>query len=121
MGIFAGIDNTVHAASSGNLLTSADDIVGKNLSVLYEQERKTDEEDDDSDSRSNAGSEAEPKKPKRTRTAFTTHQLDQLELCFASSAYPDAFTRDDISRRLNIKEDRIQVHDNIELLSQAIL
>ena len=100
-----GIDNTT---GSGDLLNT-DDMVGKNLPVMYEHDRKTDEDDDDSDARSNNGSETEPKKPKRTRTAFTTHQLDQLELCFASSAYPDAFTRDDISRRLNIKEDRIQV------------
>ena len=84
---------------------------GKNLSIVYEDDprHECNDEDDDSDSPSNNESECEPKKPKRTRTAFTAHQLDQLELYFALSAYPDAFTRDDISRRLNIKEDRIQV------------
>lgn len=51
----------------------------------------------------------EPKKPKRTRTAFSNLQLDQLELAFSRSHYPDVFTREDLSTKLNIKEDRIQV------------
>lgn len=51
----------------------------------------------------------EPKKPKRTRTAFSNHQLDQLELAFSRSHYPDVFTREDLSNKLSIKEDRIQV------------
>ncbi len=68
-----------------------------------------DYDDDDSDSRSCDENEAEPKKPKRTRTAFSTHQLDQLELLFATTHYPDVFTREETAKRLNIKEDRIQV------------
>ena len=82
------------------------------VTMLYEDRPSEcdEEEDDDSDSKSNTENESsEPKKPKRTRTAFTTQQLDQLEIYFSMSPYPDAFTRDDISRRLNIKEDRIQV------------
>ena len=69
-----------------------------------------DYDDDDSDSRSCDENEAEPKKPKRTRTAFSTHQLDQLELLFATTHYPDVFTREETAKRLNIKEDRIQVN-----------
>lgn len=56
-----------------------------------------------------AESVEEPKKPKRTRTAFSNLQLDQLELAFSRSHYPDVFTREDLSNKLNIKEDRIQV------------
>lgn len=71
------------------------------------------EEEDDQESYhsspTNNDGENEPKKPKRTRTAFTTHQLDQLEICFSNSSYPDAFTRDEIAKHLSIKEDRIQV------------
>lgn len=51
----------------------------------------------------------EPKKAKRTRTAFSNLQLDQLELAFSRSHYPDVFTREDLSNKLSIKEDRIQV------------
>lgn len=51
----------------------------------------------------------EPRKPKRTRTAYSNYQLDQLELVFATAHYPDVFTREELSRRLCIKEDRIQV------------
>ena len=68
-----------------------------------------DYDDEDSDARSCDENESEPKKPKRTRTAFSTHQLDQLELLFATTHYPDVFTREETAKRLNIKEDRIQV------------
>lgn len=51
----------------------------------------------------------EPKKPKRTRTAFSNMQLDQLEYVFENvSQYPDVFVREELSKRLAIKEDRIQ-------------
>lgn len=75
----------------------------------YNSLNDDDYDDDDSDSRSCEENEAEPKKPKRTRTAFNTHQLDQLELLFASTHYPDVFTREETAKRLSIKEDRIQV------------
>jgi hypothetical protein len=67
----------------------------------------------DSSPPSSHGETEEPKKPKRTRTAFSNLQLDQLELAFSRSHYPDVFTREDLSNNLNIKEDRIQVcmHD----------
>ncbi len=54
----------------------------------------------------------EPKKPKRTRTAFSNMQLDQLEYVFENvSQYPDVFVREELSKRLGIKEDRIQVRE----------
>lgn len=75
--------------------------------------------DDESDTNSGTEKDAEPKKPKRTRTAYSNSQLDQLELIFATTHYPDVFTREDLSRRLGIREDRIQVrwHD---ILSRRI-
>lgn len=51
----------------------------------------------------------EPKKPKRTRTAYSNYQLDQLELVFQQTHYPDVFLREEMSNRLGIREDRIQV------------
>lgn len=49
------------------------------------------------------------RKPKRSRTAFTESQLDELELEFYKHKYPDVYTRESIARRLNIKADRVQV------------
>ena len=60
----------------------------------------------------------EPKKPKRSRTAYSNYQLDQLELMFAQTQYPDIFLREDLSSRLGIREDRIQVRG---LYSFAVL
>ena len=52
----------------------------------------------------------EPKKPKRTRTAYSNNQLDQLELVFSTQTqYPDVFLREELAKTLGIKEDRIQV------------
>ena len=72
-----------------------------------------DESNDDSSNHSSQGEAEslidEPKKAKRTRTAFSNLQLDQLELAFSRSHYPDVFTREDLSNKLNIREDRIQV------------
>ena len=57
----------------------------------------------------NAYSIEEPKKPKRTRTAYSNNQLDQLELVFSQTQYPDVFLREELAKSLGIKEDRIQV------------
>lgn len=65
--------------------------------------------DEESDENVTLDKDSEPKKPKRTRTAYSNSQLDQLELIFATTHYPDVFTREDLSRRLGIREDRIQV------------
>ena len=78
-----------------------------------EEEESGNESDNSSNHSQSSHGEAEsidePKKPKRTRTAYSNHQLDQLELAFSRSHYPDVFTREDLSNKLNIKEDRIQV------------
>ena len=43
------------------------------------------------------------------RTAYSNFQLDQLEITFTQTQYPDVFVREELSNRLGIKEDRIQV------------
>ena len=84
-----------------------------------EKEEEEEEEDsgEDSDgefscysSRGSGGSVEEPKKPKRTRTAYSNYQLDQLELVFTQTQYPDVFLREEMASRLGIREDRIQVY-----------
>ena len=76
-----------------------------------EETSEADESSDESDGNSTQEDEKdlEPRKPKRTRTAYSNYQLDQLELVFTTTQYPDAFAREELSRRLCIKEDRIQV------------
>lgn len=53
----------------------------------------------------------EPKRPRRTRIAYSNYQLDQLELVFIRTQYPDVYLREEMADRLGIKEDRIQVQD----------
>lgn len=77
-------------------------------------EDSDDEIDGDSSSRSHSSNgdidgTDKPRKPKWTRTAYSTNQLDQLELAFSRAHYPDPFTREVLSANLGIKEDRIQV------------
>ena len=51
----------------------------------------------------------EPKRTRRTRIAYSNYQLDQLELVFIRTQYPDVYLREEMADRLGIKEDRIQV------------
>ena len=46
---------------------------------------------------------------KRTRTTFSQHQLDQLELVFHRTHYPDVLLREKLSTRIDIPESRVQV------------
>ena len=46
---------------------------------------------------------------KRTRTAFTETQLDQMELVFYQNNYPDMYSRSEMSKIIAVNEDRIQV------------
>lgn len=82
------------------------------------EEEESESDDDGSDGGSSTHSQSscggslatdEPKKPKRTRTAYSNYQLDQLELIFSQTQYPDVFLREELANRLGIKEDRIQV------------
>ena len=47
---------------------------------------------------------------RRRRTAFTNEQLDRLEDAFEKERFPGIQIREDLSRELNIGEDRIQVN-----------
>lgn len=48
-------------------------------------------------------------KSRRGRTSFTQAQLGELEAAFANTHYPDFQSRKDLSNRLKIPDDRIQV------------
>lgn len=72
--------------------------------------RHPEELEDEIDLTLASGSRADASsKHRRCRTNFTVEQLKELEKLFDETHYPDAFMREDVSNRLNLSENRVQV------------
>jgi len=56
------------------------------------------------------------KRKRRHRTIFTEYQLDELERTFQKTHYPDVVLREQLAVKVELKEERVEVSCNKQLL-----